>query len=477
MKPASLFGHCAELLRIIIKNHQAPDIITKQFLRSKKYLGSKERKFISTIVYYILRIKSIPEYCITHPDTRNLSLENINANTNKDKNKTSLNDFLLVLAGVLALERLNIYPFSDLHFDPRETSTLLLLEKFGIPENDSSGLINQIQNTLNKLIINTDKIIFNNRATKKEIKLAAIRYATQDWILETLINTQKYDSDMLKDLFVSFYQPAPLTLRINSHHSTRDEILSRCREFDPEADETQYSPFGIRLSKRFDFNTIAIYKQGLVEVQDEGSQLISLALDAEEDDMILDACAGAGGKTLHLASLTHDNSTIFASDIELRKLKELNKRSRRAGFKSITTYLPKNMDKSLHGKFDKVLIDAPCSGMGTVRRNPMLKWRLTPKLLEKYNKKQYKILEEYSSYVSSGGVLLYATCSILPQENEMIIEKFLNNHPEFSPYPLKPAFEKFNIELPGLGDDDFQYQLLPSVHGCDGFFFSKLIHK
>ncbi len=473
MTTTSLIGHCAELLRIINKSNNAPDIIAGQYLRSKKYLGSNDRKFISTVVFYILRIKSIPEYCIEQ-----LDLSNIVTKTNyKENQKTSLYDVLLILAGIYALERLGIAALPDNHIDIQATTVALFDEKFSIPLNDVRKPSEQLTQSIDYIITRSEEIKINNYATKNDIHKAAIRFAMPLWILESLIKDTSYTSDELKQLFESFFYPAPLTLRINSHPSAREKILMQIMEFDPSAKNTPYSPFGIQLSKRFDLNTIPLYKQGLIEVQDEGSQLISIALGPEENDFVLDACAGAGGKTLHIANLTNDNSTIYASDIELRKLKELNKRTRRAGFRSITTYLPKNLDKSLIGKFDKVLIDAPCSGMGTVRRNPMLKWRLTPKMLDKYNQKQYKILEQYSSYVAEGGILLYATCSILPQENEFTVKKFLDNHPEFSSVPLKPAFEKFNISLPNLGDNDFQYQLLPSVHNCDGFYFSKLIRK
>ncbi len=478
MQLSSLLGHTAELFRIINKSHQPPATITKDYLKAKKYLGSNDRKFISETLFTILRLKSLPEYCIASDETVNF----ISSLMIDETQKSTLSDILLIVFGIIAADLLNIpippikklIPTDD-NF-PNMTS-IALNQRFGIETNAIHHYLTMITANCNSLLLQAENIEFSSGISNDDAQIAAIRYAQQEWVINSLINSDKYSSDDLKELFNSLLHPATLTLRINTPPSEHTKILNECKQFDTQARLTQFSPFGIHLGKRIDMNSLSLYKRGIIEVQDEGSQLITIALNPQEDEHILDACAGAGGKTLHIASLTNNKSRIIASDIELIKLKELNKRSRRAGSPNIQTFLPKHISKSTINQFDRVLIDAPCSGMGTVRRNPMLKWQLTPKLLEKYNAKQYRILEQYADYVASDGVLLYSTCSILPQENEKIIAKFLKNHRDFSPLALKPAFDNYNIELPGLKDDDFQYQLLPSVIGSDGFYFAKLIRE
>ena len=176
---------------------------------------------------------------------------------------------------------------------------------------------------------------------------------------------------------------------------------------------------------------------------------------------------------MHIASLQHDSGRIVSCDVELSKLKELNNRSARCGYKSIETVLDHNLEK-LNETFSKVLIDSPCTGMGTIRRNPIPKWRLTEEYLLKHVAKQEKILEHYSQFVEPGGELIYSTCSIMPDENELVIENFLSAHKEFRPLALMPSFKNNGIEIPDLGESDYHLQLLPSKHGCDGFFMAKL---
>lgn len=241
--------------------------------------------------------------------------------------------------------------------------------------------------------------------------------------------------------------------------------------------EGNLSPASIIFHKRTLLMSTKEYKKGLFEVQDEGSQMISFAVAPESDWKILDACAGAGGKSLHLADLQNDKGQIIAADVIKGKLFALSKRMRRPGFQSIVPHAwnsknkpPNEMKK---GSFDAVLVDAPCSGTGTIRRMPYHKWRLDENLLERLTKKQLSILKQYSSYVKPGGILVYATCSIMPQENDVIADKFLKSEPDFEPYPVKPALETYGIHIKGLEDDSNKFHLYPVYHGCDGFFAAK----
>jgi 16S rRNA (cytosine967-C5)-methyltransferase len=194
---------------------------------------------------------------------------------------------------------------------------------------------------------------------------------------------------------------------------------------------------------------------------------------------ILDACAGAGGKTLHLADITKDSAQILANDVEPRRLKEVTARSRRAGINNISATIFQSRKKSIDYKkyyeyFDLVLVDAPCSGMGTLRRNPMKKWTLTPKLLLKLQSRQIEILEFYGRFVRPGGALVYATCSIMPQENEAVAQHFLDNNPSFSADPIAPRLAEFTMAIPALPGESHTMRLQPDIHKTDAFFVARM---
>ena len=244
------------------------------------------------------------------------------------------------------------------------------------------------------------------------------------------------------------------------------------------------SPDSIILEKRFQITESALYKQGLIEIQDEGSQIISYAANPETGMRILDACAGAGGKSLHLAILQNDSGEIIATDTEFNRLKEIKYRATRCGLKSIDTILlnktvldtgiEKKYKREFDRQFDIVLVDAPCSGTGTMRRSPLLKYNLTQQSVRKLADNQFKILSFYSQFVKPGGVLVYSTCSILPEENDEVIENFLELNDEFKPDSVIDSLKLNNINIQSIEESNYKLHLFPSLNGCDGFFMARL---
>jgi 16S rRNA (cytosine967-C5)-methyltransferase len=226
----------------------------------------------------------------------------------------------------------------------------------------------------------------------------------------------------------------------------------------------------VRLAGKPAINRHALFRDGLVEVQDEGSQLLAWLVAPRRSEMIADYCAGAGGKTLALAMLMRGTGRIYAMDVSARRLAALAPRAARAGVTNIHTIaLSGDNDaraKRLAGKLDRVLVDAPCSGFGTLRRNPDLKWRHGEPAIAELVKKQTAILQAASRLVKPGGRLVYATCSILREENEAIAEAFLAANPAFAPLPCNELLAAQRIAL----DTGLYLRLWPHRHGTDGFF-------
>ena len=298
-----------------------------------------------------------------------------------------------------------------------------------------------------------------------------VRVCTQDWLLES---TRTRWSDAA-DVWQSMTLAAPLVLRVNLRRVSRERVLRHLHSDNIDAVEGPLSPAAVIVNQRVNLLQHPLFKGGIVEIQDEGSQLVGYACDPRQDDVILDACAGAGGKSLQLADLQMAKGQIVANDIEWNRLKEITPRAHRAGVRSITVERRQPGSAARDDRqYDLVLVDAPCSGLGTARRMPMVKWRITPETLSRHARKQRQVLEEYVSHVRPGGVLVYATCSIMPEENERVVEKFLADHPEFTGEPLAPCFERYGVNIPGLTAHQFMLQLDPLHHATDGLFMARM---
>ena len=263
---------------------------------------------------------------------------------------------------------------------------------------------------------------------------------------------------------------APLDLRVNLARIGREEALARLIADGMGGRPTPYSPAGIRLEGKPALNRHRLFLDGLVEVQDEGSQMLAWLLAPRRGEMVADYCAGAGGKTLALAMLMRGTGRIYALDVSARRLAALGPRAARAGVTNVHAVAISGENdaraKRLAGKLDRVLVDAPCSGFGTLRRNPDLKWRHGPRAVGELAEKQRRILEAAARLVKPGGRLVYATCSILQEENEAIVDAFEAGHPGFRPLSCADLLADQRVVL----DTRERLRLWPHLHGTDGFF-------
>jgi 16S rRNA (cytosine967-C5)-methyltransferase len=267
---------------------------------------------------------------------------------------------------------------------------------------------------------------------------------------------------------------APIDLRVNLLKTDREAAVGTLAAEGVSAAPTPWSPIGLRLDKRVSLGALAAFRDGLVEVQDEGSQITALLADAQPGMRVVDFCAGAGGKTLALAASMGNRGKLVACDISSRRLERAARRLRRAGVtnaeRRVLTSESDKWVKRHAGLFDRVLVDAPCLGTGTWRRNPDAKWRVTPEDLAELVQRQNQILHSASRLVRPGGRLVYATCSVLQEEDEERAEAFLATEPEFVPLPASCVWQD---TIGGLMPDCGRYlRLTPAQHGTDGFFIA-----
>ncbi len=293
-----------------------------------------------------------------------------------------------------------------------------------------------------------------------------------DWLAERLASFMSDDEVIA--LARGMNQPAPLDLRVNLVKSNRDAVLTQLQAEGIEAEPCPYAPQGIRLKKKPSLSKHPLFLDGTIEVQDEGSQLLGHLLQPRRGEMVMDFCAGAGGKTLLLGALMRSSGRLYAFDVSEKRLSKLKPRLARSGLSNVHPgVISSETDikiKRLAGKFDRVLVDAPCSGLGTLRRNPDLKWRQSPTSVAEVQQKQAAILASASRLLKPGGRLVYATCSILPEENEAIVSGFLATHPEFEQKSAADVLKQQDIAC----DTGEHLRLFPHKHGTDGFFAAVL---
>ena len=299
-----------------------------------------------------------------------------------------------------------------------------------------------------------------------------LRHNLPEWLAELL---QAELGDEFWPLVNSLNAPAGLDLRVNAFKAKRDDVQVALKAGGLLSEITPYSPLGLRLQGKPALNKLEVFTRGDVEVQDEGSQLLALLVDAKRGEMVADFCAGAGGKTLALGAAMRNTGRLYAFDTSGHRLAALKPRLARSGLSNVyPAQIAHERDdriKRLAGKLDRVLVDAPCSGLGTLRRNPDLKWRQSPKSVEEMRVKQSAILASAARLLKPGGRLVYATCSLLSAENEDIALAFSEaNQGVFKVLPVAQALGKAHVDqAESLVRGDF-LRLWPHRHATDGFF-------
>ena len=409
-----------QAVRAALKMEHPSDAVLRHFFQEER-IGSNERSLVAETLFGVLRHRLFLEYACTHGDI-----------------------------GQATARRMTLaYWIKFGGYNLREIEPLLKAK-----EADWLGKI--------KAIVTADLPL-------------SIQAEFPDWIVEKL-RAQYSDAEIL-ELGRSMQQSAPLDLRVNTLLSARNEVLQALQADGMDAQATPYSPIGIRLKYKPALNKHALFLSGKFEVQDEGSQLLGLLLAPKRNDMVVDFCAGAGGKTLQLGAMMNSQGRLYAWDISEKRLTNLKPRLKRSGLSNVQPQLIAHENdskvKRLAGKIDRVLVDAPCSGLGTLRRNPDLKYRQSAQSVAELNVKQAAILASAARLLKQGGRLVYATCSLLHEENQAIVQAFLAAHPDFALLPAGEVLKQQHVEL-AMGD---YLQLTPQQHNTDGFFAAVLERK
>jgi 16S rRNA (cytosine967-C5)-methyltransferase len=416
MHPKALLDACAELVKLTLKFDHPADAVVSRFFRDNRSLGPRERATLAETVYTVLRKK--------------LLFDHLSPSGSGPKER-----------------RMAILGFHG----PRDFL--------------KSALTDQEKNWLDQC----DSI-------KPDDLLERHRHNLPEWLVQPLKDQLGAEFWPLVD---SMNQPAPLDLRVNTLNDKRADVQKELKLAGIAAEPTPYSPWGLRVDGKPPLNKLDAFVRGAVEVQDEGSQLLALLLDARRGEMVVDFCAGAGGKTLAIGASMRNTGRLYAFDTSGHRLDALKPRLARSKLSNVhpaaIAHERDDRIKRLAGKIDRVIVDAPCSGLGTLRRNPDLKWRQSLQGVQEMTAKQTAILQSASRLLKPGGRLVYATCSLLPQENEEIAKAFTEANREFSPLPAAEVLSNLKVEgaaslcSGGEGGGDF-LRLWPHRHRTDGFF-------
>ena len=414
--PPAIIGSTEEVLREVLRFTAPADSTLSRYFRDHPRLGARERGVVAEAVYGMLRNKSV------------------------------YTNFAETGAGPMM----------------RRMALLGLADAAGT---DALGGLSEEEQGWLQRVMEIDRA---NLPT-------ALRTNMPAWILERLF-AQHGEPGALA-MIAALNLPASLDLRVNTIKSNREDVIEALTHAGLAPEPTPYAPLGLRLLKKPSLQNMPLFKDGAIEVQDEGSQLLAQIVNAKRGEMVVDFCAGAGGKTLALGALMRNTGRLYAFDVSDKRLAKLKPRLARSGLSNVHPVLIAHENdakvKRLAGKIDRVLVDAPCSGLGTLRRNPDVKWRQTAQGIDELNVKQIAILRGAARLVKPGGRLVYATCSVLDEENEAIVQQFLAAHEDFALVKMSAVLAEQKIAL----EMDDYLKLLPNLHQTDGFFAAVLERK
>jgi len=427
------------------KHHHLDRIISDSIDNADLKLSIRDRKFLNALIFGVLRWRGQLDWII------------------RQHSKTHLEKITPEILNILRLGLYQIF-FLDRVPDSAAVNTSVELAKHAAP----SWVVKYVNAVLRNAARNRESLPFpslrENPAEALSISKSFPLWLIRRWIRKFGIEECGKFCDALNAI-------PPITIRCNSVKVRRDKLLKMLL---PEAEMVSLAPcspdglFFVRPKKAI--QEFSVFKKGFFQVQDEAAQLITYLLGPGPGEMVLDACAGLGGKTGHIAQLMKNKGQIIAVDQDRKKLTQLNEAMQRLGISNVTTCkhdLKISMEKYQNRGFDRILLDAPCSGLGVIRRNPDTKWDVSSRNLNQYGKKQLSLLENVSSLLKIGGTVVYVVCSLEPEENESVISSFLKIHKNFE---IFQDFEGLPFDVRQFTDLSGFFRTIPHAHDMDGFF-------
>jgi len=430
MTPGARIAAAIEILEKIERSSSPAEDVVSSYLRGRRYIGSKDRRNITDRIYGIQRQEARLDWLSGMSIPR-----------------------MRVIVDLCLIKQISKNEIISL-FDGKGYSPKPLVM-------DEIELLDTIKGKS-----------FENAAYPPQIKAEL-----PNWLAEIL---SAYWGNNFQNEAWALNQPASLNLRVNTIKGDRKRTLQILQKDKISAIATPFSPLGLKVKDRINLRASSAFKDGFIEIQDEGSQLVAALVETKANLKTIDLCAGSGGKTLALGAAMKDGGPLIACDVDLHRLKKLKPRLRRSGLTNISRHHLSGNNDMFYKKHtlsaERVLVDVPCSGSGAWRRTPAQKWRLNRDQLKALIALQKKIMEQAADLVIPGGRLIYATCSVLPDENEKQITWFLTQFPNFRALTIPEIWKRvFDMKCPSNALIDGTYlSLTPARHDTDGFFTAVL---
>jgi len=442
-----------DMLNHLVRSDDLLDVVLEKFAEAQAGLSPEDRRLINALVFGVLRWRRRLDWLIKE-----------HANLPPAKISPEIRNILRIsLFQVFYMDRVP---------DFAAVNTAVEMAKRFVSVKSSRFVNGLLRNTLRNRPADMDSIL-----PKDPVSALAIAQSFPDWLIHRWVS--RYGLDGTYRLCDAMNRIPPVTVRTNMLKISRDELLEMLFGMCGKISETEYAPAGLSFwGPAAPIDQLAPFKKGLFTVQDEAAQLATHLLYPKPGETVLDACAGLGGKTGHIAQLMDNTGRIFAIDKDPQKLSRLTEEMERLGITNVTIRQMDLNKPDWHGpdmrpaiRFDRIFLDAPCSGIGVIRRNPDIKWAAHKKDLARFADRQLVYLDTVSQWVAASGILVYAVCTIAPEETDQVIEAFLNTHPQFE---LVAEGSGLSEKIQHLIDKNGFFRSLPHIHGMDGFFAARL---
>ncbi|MDF2568931.1 MAG: rsmB [Sporomusa sp.] len=433
---------------IEVKGAYANIALTHEINRQTSHgkLSDQDRRFITELVYGTVKAGATLDWMLSNYLSRPLT------------------KVAPVIRNILRLGMYQLFFLEKIPASAACNQAVELTKRYG-----HAGTVKFVNGVLRNAARSPEKIVYPDR-DKQPVKYLALKYFHPEWLIERWV--KRLGATACEELCQTNNNTPPLSVRTNTIKISRNELIQRLEDEGVKCQNSDWTPEGIVCYEHPGLGTLASLQAGLFQVQDESSMLVAHVLDPQPGEFVIDACGAPGGKTTHIAALMNNTGQVLSTDIYDHKLMLTKENAKRLGLTNIETKTldAVNLDTLYPLKADRVLVDAPCSGLGVLRRKPDSRWRKSEEILKDLPTLQAAILASAAKCVKPGGVLVYSTCTTEPEENQSIVDAFLKNNPAF-------VLDQTGQYLPGNKRPEHMLQLWPHTDGVDGFFIARMTRQ